>query len=195
MKRNYFIEFRVSGELKSYSKRLIKELKRKFGPIGVTRKRVVPHLTIIKPFKTKYNKILLRETLEVAKRHKPLKVKTKGFGYFDKKTGKVIHVNFSVPKELLNLRNEIAKRLNNKVPDLKEKFIIRRTPDFHLTIAFKEINKKFARIWNYIKKKKNPNIEQMLKRITILVGNKIYREIDLMTKRVLTRREVKKLFV
>ena len=188
MKKTYFIEFRTSGKLKEYPKQLVKELKRKFGHLGVTRKRLVPHLTIIKPFQTIYNHILLREILRVIEKYKPMKVKTRGFGHFNDHT---IYIDFKTPKELLNLRNDIAKRLNKAIPDLREKFIIRKTPDFHLTLAFREISNKFDEIMDYIKKKKNPKIEQRLNRLTILIGNRIYREIDLETKRVYTRKEVK----
>ena len=60
---------------------------------------------------------------------------------------------------------------------------------FHATIAFKDIDRKFDKIWRYLKKKEEPNINQHLVRITILKGRRILREYDLLQKRVLTRKQ------
>jgi len=84
----------------------------------------------------------------------------------------------------------MASALNSSLPDLKKKFIIRKKPGFHLTLAFKEIDRNFRRIWAYVKQKRNPNIETMLNRVTIISKNRIYREIDLRNHKVLTREEV-----
>jgi len=49
MRRNhYLIEFRFHGYAKKYLKRLIFGVSKKFKVKGVTRKRVVPHITYIK---------------------------------------------------------------------------------------------------------------------------------------------------
>ncbi|MDO8623305.1 MAG: 2'-5' RNA ligase family protein [archaeon] len=186
----YFIEFRIQGKLKRYSRRLIKELSNKFGGIGTNRKRIVPHFTIIIPFKTKYPEIMLKEVVQVFKKYNTMKVKTTGFQYFNNTQKKVIYISFSTPKELLMLRNDLASALNSSLPDLEKKFIIRKNPDFHLTIAFKEIDRKFKKIWAYVKNKRNPNIEVILNRVTILFKGKIYREIDLRNHRIMTREEV-----
>lgn len=188
--QTYFIEFRIQGGIKRYSKKLIRELSKKFGMIGVNRKRVIPHLTILIPFKTKYPDIMIKGVVSVLRNYKPMRIKTRGFNYFDNPKNKVIYISFSTPNELLMLRNDLASALNSSLPDLKKKFIIRKKPDFHLALAFREIDKKFKKIWNYIKKKKIPHIEVTLNRITIISKNKIYREIDLRNHRVLTRKEV-----
>ena len=55
--------------------------------------------------------------------------------------------------------------------------------------AFRDIDRKFPKIWEYIKSKEEPNINQYLLRITILKNGKILCEYDLMQKRLLSRKE------
>jgi calcineurin-like phosphoesterase family protein len=66
-------------------------------------------------------------------------------------------------------------------------------PDFwfHSTIAFKDIDREFDRIWRYLDKKERASINQHLVRITVLNKNcKIIGEYDLILKRWLHRWQV-----
>ncbi len=110
-----------------------------------------------------------------------------GFGSFNaEKEHKVLYLDVKAPEAMLRFRNELARRLNRKIPDLKRKFSIRRNPDFHATIAFKSIDKKFDRIRTYVDRFA-PSFSQLFRRVTIIRGNRIYKEVDLATKCVLGR--------
>lgn len=184
---HYLIEFRFHGYAKKYLKRRIFEVARRFRVRGVTRKRPVPHITLVGPFETRNIKRVIRDVESVAKNYDLVNFKLKGFGYFNNPNGKVIYADIEPSKELEELRWELAKRLMKYV-ELKEwdkdkKF------SFHATIAFKDIDRKFPKIWRYLKSKEEPNINQHLLRITILRNDKILYEYDLMLKRLLNRRQ------
>ena len=182
----YLIEVRFTGYAKKYSKRLIYAVSRKFRVKGVTRKRAVPHITLFGPFTTKDEKKMVSQVVGTARKCGLVPFKIKGFNYFDR-TNKVIYLDVEPSKELEQLRRELAKRLlpitNTKKHDGAKKFY------FHATIAFKDIDNKFDKIWEYLKKKEEPNINQHLLRITILKGGKILYEYDMIQKRLLTRKQ------
>ena len=89
-----------------------------------------------------------------------------------------------------NFRFDLAKALENiTISKAKDDY---KGPDgfaFHSTIAFKDIDNKFDKIWNYISKKKQKKIRQTLLRVTLLKNGKILKEYDFMQKRLLNRKE------
>ena len=184
----YLIEFRFHGYARKYLKKSIFDVARRFCVKGVTRRRPVPHITLIGPFETREIKRVIMDVESVAKNYNLVNFKLIGFGYFDNPEGKVIYADIEPSKELEGLRWELAKELMKYVR-LKE-WERRERFSFHATIAFKDIDKKFSKIWSYLKHKEKPNINQHLLRITIIGnGGKIVCEYDLMLKRLLNRRD------
>ena len=184
----YLIEFRFHGYAKKYLKRSIFDVARRFRVKGVTRKRPVPHITLVGPFETREIKRVIADVKNVAKKYNLVNFKVIGFGYFNNPGGKVIYADIKPSKELEELRWELSKRLMGyarlQKRDARERF------SFHATIAFKDLDRKFSKIWSYLKYKENPNINQYLLRITIIGnGGRIVCEYDLMLKRLLNRRE------
>jgi len=184
---HYLIEFRFHGYARRYLKRSIFEVARRFQVKGVTRKRPVPHISLTGPFETRDIERVITDVESVAKKYNLVNFKLKGFGYFNKPTGKIIYADIEPSKELEELRWELAKRLM-KYAELKE-WDKNKKFSFHATIAFKDIDRKFSDIWRYLNRKEVPNINQNLLRITLLRNSKILYEYDLMLKRLLTRRE------
>ena len=184
----YLIEFRFQGYARKYLKRSIFDVARRFHVEGVTRRRPVPHITLVGPFETREIKRVIMDVESVAKNYDFVNFKLIGFGYFDNPGGKVIYADIKPSKELEELRWELSKRLMGYAR-LKE-WDTRRRFSFHATIAFKDIDRKFSKIWSYLKHKEKPNIDQHLLRITIIgKGGRIVCEYDLMLKRLLNRRE------
>lgn len=185
---HYLIEFRFHGYAKKYLKRRIFEVARRFHVRGVTRKRHVPHISLAGPFETRDIKRVVRDVESVAKNYNLVNFKLKGFGYFNNPNGKVIYADIEPSRELEELRWELAQRLI-KYAELKE-WDKNKKFSFHATIAFKDIDRKFPKIWRYLKSKEESDINQNLLRITILgKGSKIVGEYDLMLKRILNRRQ------
>ena len=185
---NYLIEFRLHGYAKKYIKGLIYEVARKFRVRGVTRKRPVPHISLFGPFTTRYEKRMIVEVTNVGMKYFLVPFRVKGFNYFDNETNKTIYIDIGSSEKLEQIRWEIAERLL-KITQTKSVHDVKKNYSFHSTIAFRDIDRRFPKIWEHIKSKEEPNINQYLLRITILKNGKILHEYDLMQKRLLSRKE------
>jgi len=183
---HYLIEFRFHGYAKKYARSLIHEVAREFRVKGVTRNRAVPHITIFGPFTTRHERKMVSEVANVGREFTLVPFIVKGFDYFDKEH-KVIYLNVNPSAELKKLRQELGQRLgrisNSQPWDNQKQF------QFHSTVAFRDIDRKFSKIWEYMKEKEEPNIKQHLLRITILKGKRILYEYDLILKKLLNRRQ------
>jgi len=183
---HYLIEFRFHGYAKKYAKHLIHEVARKFRVKGVTRNRAVPHITLFGPFTTRHERKIVSEVVNVGREFSLVPFIVKGFNYFDKEH-KVIYLDVNPSAELKELRQELAQRLG-KISD-SQLWDNQKQFQFHSTVAFRDIDSKFPKIWEYIKEKEKPNIKQHLLRITILKGKRILYEYDLILKKLLNRRQ------
>jgi len=183
----FLIEFRMHGYAKEYAKNVVYSVAKKFRVRGITKKRVVPHISLYGPGKTNdFGKVI--STVErVGHNYTLVPFKIKGFGHFNK-TPKVVYFDISPSQELENLRRELSKEL--RTVSNGQSWDSRRVHSFHATIAFKDIDTKFNAIWSYLKSREEPNISQYLLRITVLgAGGRIACEYDLVLKRLLNRRE------
>jgi 2'-5' RNA ligase len=183
----FLIEFRPHGYAKEYSRDLILGVAKKFKVKGVTKNRAVPHITLYGPSETDDIRRVISQVAAVGRRYTLVPFKIKGFDYFDKE-GKVIYLDITPSPELEQLRWELAQSLckisTSQTWDTKRKY------EFHSTVAFKDIDKKFAKIWDHVKSREEPNINQYLLRITILRRNRtILCEYDLVLRKLLNRRE------
>ncbi len=186
----YHIEFRIRGRAKKYAKTLIYDVGKRFRVRGVTRRHVVPHISLYGPFLTRQQSEVVRRVVDVCSKYHSVPFIFQGFDYFDNTSNKVIYMNIVPSKDLTNLRYELAKALlpitsskSNEDRKNKEDF------KFHSTIAFKDIDTKFNAIWKYIRQKDRPNIRQCLLRVTMIKNSKILYEYDLIQHKLLNRRE------
>ena len=179
---SYLIEFRFSG----YAKHAIRELKTNITKnFGVTRRKIVPHITLVGPLHTTDETRLVKEIVNVCKKYSLVKFKIDGFDNFE---NRVIYVKINPSVELKNLRLEIAEKLYNFCDDLKE-HDLEQEFTFHATLVLKDIQRKSDRIWNYLQTWRIPEIEQYVLRITIIRNQRILGEYDLILKKLLNRNE------
>lgn len=184
---NFLVEFRMHGYAKEYAKDIVYSVAKKFRVRGVTRKKVVPHISLYGPGKTNNIKKVISTVEKIGRRYTLVPFKVKRFGYFNK-TPKVIYFDIAPSQELENLRWELAQELR-KV-STGQSWDSRKNHSFHSTIAFRDIDTKFNGIWSYLRSKEEPNINQYLLRITVLgTGGRIVCEYDLVLKRLLKRRQ------
>ena len=186
---NFLIEFRLHGYAKEYAEDVVYSVAKKFRVKGVTRKRVVPHISLYGPGKADDIRKVVSAVKRVGQKYTLVPFKIKGFGYFDK-PHKVIYLDIGPSKELEALRWELSQELR-KVSSCQSQDRHSSTKfRFHGTIAFKDIDNKFDRIWSYIKNREEPDINQYLLRITVIgARGRIICEYDLVLKRLLNRRE------
>jgi 2'-5' RNA ligase len=185
---SYLVQFRFHGYAKKYARSIIWDVARKFKVKGITHKKVVPHLTLFGPFTTKDRKRMVSTFIKTVKRYHLVPFKVKGFNCFNNVRNKVIYLNIQPSKRLVDLRKSLATNMlkcttTKSMHDKKVKF------HFHATVAFKDIDRKFKKIWSYIQKQEEPEINQHLLRVTLLRGNKILYEYDLIQGRLLGRKQ------
>ena len=89
---SYLIEFRFSG----YAKEAIKELKNNISRnFHVTRKKIVPHITLVGPLSTYDKEQLVEEVADVCKKYELVKFKLDGFDNFE---NRVIYLRIKICK-------------------------------------------------------------------------------------------------
>ncbi len=179
---DYLIEFRFSGFAKQSIKELKTNITKKF---GVSKRKIVPHITITGSVSTNDEKRLLDEIVDVCKKYELVKFKMDGVDNF---RDEVIFVRIEPSEELKNLRLEIAERLY-KFCKTTTKFDRKEDFEFHATLVLKDIQRKFDRIWDYVQTWRIPEMEQYVLRITILKNSRILAEYDLILKKLLNRTE------
>lgn len=177
--QSYLIEFRFSG----YAKEAIKELKNSISKnFHVTRRKIVPHITLVGPLYTKDEKRLVKEVRDVCKQYELIKFKLDGFDNFE---NRVIYVRIKPSDELKKLRLELVERLE-KFCNLSE-FDQESYFTFHATLVMKDIQRKHVRIWEYLQTWKVPEMDQYVVRVTIVKNYKILAEYDLLQRKILDR--------
>lgn len=190
MKRttNYLLEFRLSGSARKYVKDTAFDVARKFDVKGVTRNRVVPHVTIIGPIKTTHEQKLVHEVIGTCMKYDLMTIKFCGFMSFGNWLfGKrVLGIQIEPSDELQLLRSELVKELDTFCELSK---FDKGNWKPHTTIAFKDIDKKFNQIKRYLNNRSCPEIQHYILRITLLKNAKIFCEYDFLQHRKLTRFE------
>ncbi len=182
----YLIEFRFHGYAKKYLKKQIWDVGKKFKVEGVTRKQVVPHISLVGPFKTRSQKDTVSMFLNVCRKYDFLRFKLSGFDRFD---NRVIYINVNPSSKLTQFRKELFNALEPMIRTVDTDYL--EPFAFHSTVAFKDIEKKFNKIWKYMSAKKTKPINQTLIRVTLLKEKerKILYEYDFMQKKLLNRKQ------
>lgn len=186
---NFFVEFRFHGYAKHQLKGLIHEVAREFRIRGAIRYRPVPHMALFYGSQGMVDiRKLCAAVKKVGEKYILVPFKVEGFGWDNGEEGKVIAANMTASPELKKLRQELAEELSKICTP--HRFDTKPNFWFHSTIAFKDIDGKFDRIWRYLNKKQTVSINQHLVRITVLKNSKIIGEYDLELKRWLSRWQV-----
>ena len=183
-KENYLIEFRFHGYAKRYARELSEQISHKFHVKQVVRKGRPPHITLFGGFSCDNEKELVQKFIKVCKSFDLIKFRLDDFGHIE---NRVIFIDVKHSIELEELRLQLSKELmpvcKAKEWDKKESFV------FHATLALKDIEYKFDKIWAYLQGMEKPNIEQHLLRLTLLRNGKILKEYDFIQRRLLRRDE------
>ncbi|MBN1691991.1 MAG: 2'-5' RNA ligase family protein [Dehalococcoidales bacterium] len=183
----FLIEFRMHGYAKKYAKELIYSVAKGFRVKGVTRKKVVPHISLYGPGRTNDLRKVISSVEKVGSKYTLVPFEIKGFWYFKTKS-RVIYLDIEPSKELESLRWELSRELRKA--SSCQTWDPQREFSFHSTIAFKDIDSKFEKIWSDVEIREKPRIRQNLTRITVIgKGGRIICEYDLMLKKLLSRRE------
>ncbi len=196
MSGEYLIEIRIRGDIRDLCKKLIYDIFYKFRVSNVASKRPVPHISLFGPFDCKSIKPVIHEIKKTGKNYTKLEYKVSGFDYFELKK-KFLFITTSTKKNVLYLKIEASEDLKEFRHSLSKKLLkITKSVNidndskedfkFHATIAMRDIDRKFDRIWDYLKKYKIHKNGTSY-RITLLRKGRIVCEYDLYEQRFLKR--------
>lgn len=185
---DYLLELRLSGSARKYAEDIAFDVARKFDVSGATRKRVVPHVTIIGPIKTTNEQRLIHEIKETCMKYDLMTMKFSGFTSFGNWLlgNRVLAIKIEQSGELELLRIELVAKLSGFCQ--LSKFDTRKWKP-HATIAFKDIDKKFGQIKAFLENRSCPEIQHYVLRVTLLKNTRILCEYDFLQHRTLTRFE------
>jgi len=185
---SYLIEFRLSGSARKYVENAVFDVSKHFNVKGVTRKRVVPHVTLVGPIRTKYEQKLIQALIETCMKYDLMTIKFDGFTSFGNWLfgNRVLAVKIKPSNDLELLRSEIVKKISDFCQ--LSKFDSKEWNP-HATIAFKDIDKKFKQIKVFLENRTCPEIRHYVLRITLLKNARILREYDFLQRKSLTRFE------
>ena len=103
----YLIEFRFHGSAKKKIRELREIISKNYGA-NMTRRKEVPHITLVGPCYTKDRKKLIKEVHDVVRKYDVVPFSLDGFSIFE---GRAIYVKIKPSNEMIKMRNEIVKRL------------------------------------------------------------------------------------
>ena len=184
----YHVGTRLKGDAKDYIKSLSLQTSRYFTKLE-DRKRIVPHMTWIRPFTTDNENELIQtfdKTLKCF--NSPIIYKIIGLNTFEKPQ-RVLYAEVKPNREINKMVNELEKNLEEKINYLSEKA---SNPDdkndlnLHFTISNNIPEDHFTKIKSYLKTKDFLSIQHPLYRVYLVKNNLLLREYDFALNESLT---------
>lgn len=178
----FLIEIRPDQEVKEYLRDIIHDIQSRFDVHAMASGHVVPHLSLFGPFSADGYGPVLSAIRSACESHCSVPYRLEGFGHFRRDT---IYVDVATSPALRSirrsLRDELLPKCNPRHPDRET------VPhyEYHMTVAFKDIQGQFSEIWRYVTKQYEPGIETYAQRVTFLNQRRMIKEWDIPTGRYL----------
>lgn len=161
----YLNEIRTGGELKSELRDIMHDVANRFNVRGAVRPRAVPHVTLFGPYNTDQGPQVKRALQAVLSKYDIVPYRVSGFGRFE--DNNVIYANVEPSPELRSLRRDVFAQLKPLTYNYRS-WDSDYYYDYHITIAFKDVGRKFDDIWNYVTDRYDPEFEEYATRISSL---------------------------
>lgn len=171
----YLNEIRLGQPLKDEIKDIIWDVSNTFDVHGAVRSRPVPHITLFGPYNTTHGKEAKRRTQNVLGQYEVVGYEIDGFGHFG---NEVIYVDVKPSKALRSLRRDLSRALR-PISSTYQSYDSNRYYDFHITVAFRDIQHRFDEIWAYVTNEYDPQETAYAKRVTALRRRDMMWEWDL----------------
>lgn len=160
----------------------MRDVANRFGVRGAVNKRPVPHITLFGPHNTDEGPRAKEIVEDVCSQYDVVPYRLDGFGHF---RNDVLYVDVVPSPDLRRLRRELSKRLRpisyNYPRRDRHKY-----HSFHITVAFRDIENQFDRIWRYVNREYSPDIDEYATRITSLRNRDMMHEYDLLRDKSLS---------
>ncbi len=186
----YHIGTRLRGDAKDYIKSMALQTSRRYTN-SENWKRIVPHMTLIRPFTTSDEKEVINNFEKTLSQFTeiPTFYKIIGLDLFEEPE-RILYATVLPNKKINNIIKELENNLEDKIDYLYEKASSindEKELNLHFTIA-KDIPKNhFLKIRNYLDSRMFAPMELPLHRAYLLKNDKILREYDFALKKDLDR--------
>lgn len=171
----YLNEVRLGQPLKDNIREIMHDVADTFDVRGATRHRPVPHITLFGPYNTNQGLTAKRYTQGVLSRYDVVPYKIAGFDHF---RNDVIYAKVVPSDELRELRRKLSRALRPISYNYQD-HDTDRYYEFHITIAFKNIQSQFDEIWRYVNEQYDLECTAYAKRVTALRKRDMMWEWDL----------------
>jgi len=173
----YLIEVRTGGEVKQDLQNVIYDVADRFDVQGAAKPRAVPHITLFGPYNTDRGREVKETVQDVLSGFDVVPYRIEGFGRFPE--NKVIYAKVIPSPELRELRRELSRQLRPLTYNYRS-YDSDYFHDFHITIAFKDVDTKFDDVWQYVNEEYDLGYDEYATRITSLRRRQMLWEYDLL---------------
>jgi len=219
MAESFLVEFRLRGYAKKYAEWASEHVLQKAKSLGIRNlsgSKFVSHITLFGGARTSNWRWLAGEIERISRKYTLVPLKIKGISNFDNRNKQIIYLDVDPSTELEDLRWELAQSLT-KISFEYAPWDTRQIYEFHSTVGIFQPtnNDKFSQLCNYAetqcslaafkrhrmsllsklfdsifrRRDYDSGINQHMLRVTVLRGNRIYCEYDLILKKQLSRSE------
>lgn len=182
----YLVEIRTGGQMKQSLREIIYDVSDEFNVYGAAEPRAVPHITLFGPYNTNRGKEVKATMIDVLERFTLVPYEVDGFDSFPENN--VIYAHVEPSPELCNLRRTLSREIRPLTYNYRP-YDSDRSFDFHITIAFKDVGRKFDEILRYVNNQYDPQFEAYATRVTSLRNRSMMWEYDLVQDRVMRTSE------
>jgi 2'-5' RNA ligase len=182
----YHIGTRLRGEPKDYIKSMILQTSRRYANPEIY-KKIVPHMTFIRPFTTSDEKELIGRFNNTLSNFTevPIFYKIIGLDLFEEPE-RILYASVLPNKGINNIIKNLEDNLEDKIEYLYEKASSPKDKDeinLHFTIAKNIPKNHFLKIRNYLNSRVFAPMELPLQRVYLLKNDLILREYDFALKK------------
>jgi 2'-5' RNA ligase len=185
MSAPYLVEIRTGGDTKARLREIIHDVANRFDVRAVAEPRAVPHITLFGPYNTNKGYEVKQTIVDVLEGYDVVPYKIDGFDHFG---NDVVYAKVVPSSELRQLRRELSSELRPLCYNYRSHdsdFY----HDFHITVAFKDIDGRFDDILEYVNQRYNLQREEYATRITNLEKRSMMWEYDVVRDEVLSKQE------
>ena len=185
----YHVGIRLNGYARDFIKALTCEISKQFD-LNNLEKRIVPHITLLRPFSVKDEEKLVHSFEDtLSKYENPMFYTINGFGTFENEE-KVIYSKIEKNKQIEEIIFDLEKSFGDNINYLSQKINLpseKENTNLHCSIVAKGANAYFDYIKDFIKKQNFPEQVQPILRIYLLRNDFILKEHDFYLEKSLGR--------
>jgi len=174
MGRSYRNQIRLGEPLRTEVQKIKEDVAETFGVQAALREHSTPSISLLGPYNSRRPEKLKETTRETLAAFDVVPFRVTGFGHFDER---VVYATVVPSPKLFALREQLATDLRPVAYNLEDDS--EGFEQFHITIAYKDIERQFDDIWSFVTENYELQREAYATRVTTLERRRMVWEWDL----------------